>query len=109
MKPYIHPAQAEREVKESIRERLTSLRRLEAAIQAESIAKENHLHRLYAERRRWQRAGSYTPSAEAIAYREQHGHIIAAQPRPIHGGLAGLRAAAEEAENWEARKTRQHD
>lgn len=109
MIPYTHPAQAEREVKASIRQQVANLRRLEAAIQAEAIAKENHLHRLYAERRRWQRAGSYTPSPEAIAYREQYGHIIAAQPEPIHGGLAGLRAAAEEAENWEARKTRHNE
>lgn len=106
---YTHPGPAIEATKQNIRQQLAALRRLEAAIQAEAIAKEQHLFQLYAERRRWQRAGSYTPSADAIAYREKYGHIIAAQPRPIHGGTAGLAAATAEAENWEARKKRQHN
>lgn len=101
---YTHPATIIQEVSGNIRERLATLRRLEVSIEAEVIAKENHHHKFYAERRRWQRAGSYTPSPQAIAYREQCGNVIAAQPRPVHGGPAGLRAAVQEIEEYEARK-----
>lgn len=90
---------------DQVRAKLENLRRLEAAIEAEALAKEQHLSKLYAERRRRHRAGDYTPSADALAYRDKYAHIIAAQPRPLHGGPAGLRAAADEAEgHWAAKQ-----
>ena len=82
---------------DELRAKIENLRRLESAIEAEALAKEQHLSKLYAERRRRHRAGDYTPSADALAYRDKYAAIIAAQPRPIHGGPAGLRAAAAEA------------
>ena len=104
MAGYTHPATVERETKESIRQRLANLHRIEAAIRDQELAKEQHLARLYRERRRQLRASSYTPSPEALEYRDKYGPIIAAQPKPIHGGRAGLKAAADELEEHERRK-----
>jgi len=104
MSGYVHASNATRELKESINEKLANLRRLQAAVHAEELAKEQYLADLYRERRLRQRAGSYTPSAEALAYRDKYADIIAAQPAPVHGGPLGLRRAADEMEEHEARK-----
>lgn len=104
MAGYIHPAQVEREAATTVKQRLANLRGLEAAILSQEIAKEQHLSELQRARRRWQRAGDYTPSPQALAYREQYGESIAAQPRPIYGGPAGLEAATREIEEHSRRK-----
>lgn len=102
---YVHVDTKLRDNTQTVKQRLANLRRLEAAIAAEEMAKEQHLSALYAERRRQHRAGSYTPSAEALAYRDKYAEQIASQPRPIYGGPAGLRAAADEAEgHWAAKQ-----
>ena len=108
MSGYVHASHTTRELKESINQQIASLRRLQAAVQAEELAKEQQLAALYRDRRRLERlrnrSGSYTPSAEALAYRDKYADVIAAQPAPVHGGPLGLRRAADEMEEHEARK-----
>lgn len=101
---YVHASNTTRQLKESINEQIANLRRLQAAVHAEELAKEQHLAKLYNERRRRQRAGDYTPSADALAYRDKYADVIAQQPAPIHGGPLGLRRAADEIEAHEKRK-----
>lgn len=55
-------------------------------------------------RRKLTTVATYEPTSEALAYREQYGHIIAQQPAPTYGGRDGLRMAADEAALVEARK-----
>lgn len=104
MAGYVHPEQAERDSRDSVKRRLANLRGIEAAIRSQEIAREEHLATLQVARRKWLRAGDYTPSPEALQYREQYGHIIAAQPAPIHGGRAGLEKATREIEEHSRRK-----
>lgn len=90
---------------DQVRAELANLRRIQAQIQAETAAKEAELARIRAARKRLQPVSTWKPSPEALAYREQYGHIIAAQPPPKYGGRAGLRAATEEAKGRDPRKT----
>jgi hypothetical protein len=89
---------------DQVRAEMENLNRLKAAILAESAAKAKELERIRAARKRLQPVATYKPTPEALAYREQYGHIIAAQPAPMHGGLRGLRMAAAEAAAHDARK-----
>lgn len=89
---------------DQVRAELERLNNLRAAILAETAAKEKELARIRAARKRLIPVSTNKPSAEALAYREQYGHIIAAMPAPKYGGKAGLRMAAEESARHHARK-----
>lgn len=89
---------------DDIRGELENLNRLRAAILAETEAKAKELTRIRAARLRLQPIATYAPTPEALAYREQHGHIIAQQPAPLHGGRRGLGAATAEAARRDERK-----
>lgn len=89
---------------DQIRVELERLNDLRAAILAETEAKEKELARIRAARKRLMPISTNEPTPEALAYREQYGHIIAAMPAPKYGGRNGLRMAAEEAGRHEARK-----
>jgi len=93
-----------RETADDIRARLEQLRRTRAAIEAEQAAKDAELKRIRAARLRLTPVATYAPTLEALAYREQYGHIIAAQPAPMHGGRRGLALATREAAEHEAAK-----
>ncbi len=96
---------AVRETADQVRDKLDNLRRMEAAIDAEQAAKEAELARIRAARLRLAPVATYKPTLEALAYREEHGHAIAAQPAPLHGGRLGLtRATREAAEHEEAKR-----
>lgn len=106
---YVHGAtlanpRANKLTSDQVRERLEKLRILRAQLDAELEAKEKELARIRAARQRLQPIATYKPTPQALAYREQFGHIIAAQPAPLHGGSRGLAAATREAAEWEARK-----
>lgn len=88
---------------DEIRAKLDHLNRLRAAILAETEAKTKELARIRAARKRLQPIATYAPTPEALAYREMHGHIIAAQPAPRLGGSRGLRMASDEAALYEHR------
>ncbi len=77
------------------------LQHFRAAILAETTAKEKELARIRAARKRLEPIATYTPTPEALAYREQYGHIIAAQPAPVYGGSSGLGMATREAASWD--------
>ena len=89
---------------DQVRAQLEHLRRVQHQIEAETAVKERELARIRAARRRLQPVATYQPTPTALAYRELYGHIIAAQPAPVHGGWAGLQAAAKEAAAYDARK-----
>lgn len=106
---YVHGAtlsnpRANKLTSDQVRERLEKLRRIRAELDAELEAKEKELTRIRAARKRLQPVATYQPSPAALAYREQYGHVIAAQPTPLHGGSRGLRMAADEAARHEERK-----
>ena len=86
------------------RRELENLNRLRAAILAETEAKAKELDRIRKARLRLQPVATYAPTPAALAYREQYGHIIAAQPTPLHGGERGLQRAVREAQEVEERK-----
>lgn len=94
------PAEIHREKLEAAAE-LEHLRQVRAAIQAETAAREAELERIRKARQRLKIVATNAPSPEAIAYRDAHAHIIAAQPAPKYGGTKGLRAAADEAALFE--------
>lgn len=89
---------------DEVRQEMANLQRLRAAILAETEAKAKELDRIRKARQRLEPVATYQPTPEALAYREQYGHIIAAQPAPLHGGRRGLAAATREAEEHMARK-----
>ena len=89
---------------EEARKELANLNRLRAAILAETEAKAKELERIQKARLRLQPIATYAPTPAALAYREQYGHIIAAQPTPLHGGERGLQRAVREAQEVEERK-----
>lgn len=89
---------------DQVRVELERLNDLRAAILAETAAKEKELNRIRAARKRLIPVSTNKPSAEAIAYREQHAHIIAAQPEPVYGGKSGLRMATAESARHDERK-----
>lgn len=89
---------------DQVRAELENLNRLKAAILTESAAKTKELARIQAARKRLEPVATYAPTPQALAYREQYGHIIAAQPAPIHGGQHGLAMAMREAQEHEERK-----
>ena len=106
---YVHGAtlanpRANKLTSDQVRERLERLRVIREQLDAELAAKEAELARIRAARLRLQPIATYKPTPEALAYREQYGHIIAAQPAPLHGGQRGLAAATREALEHEARK-----
>lgn len=86
---------------DEVRAELENLNRLRAAILAETAAKEKELARIRAARKRLQPVATYEPTPEALAYREQYGHVIAAMPAPKYGGSKGLRMASDEAALYE--------
>jgi hypothetical protein len=79
-----------------IRQDLEHLRRIEAQLVAETAGKEAELARIRAARKKLEPKATYKPTAEALAYREANHEAIAAQPKPLHGGPAGLRRASAE-------------
>lgn len=89
---------------DQMRAELARLHEFRAAIQAETEAKQKELERIRAARQRLQPVATYAPTPQALAYREQYGHVIAAQPTPLHGGSRGLAMAAREAAAYEERK-----
>ena len=93
-----------RETADDLRARLEHLRRTRAAVEAEQAAKDAELARIRAARLRLAPVATYRPTAEALAYREKYGQIIAAQPAPLHGGRRGLQRAMREAQEYEAKK-----
>lgn len=108
MTAYIHGATLNKpsvvqKTADEVRRELENLNRLRAAIIAETQAKTQELARIRAARKRLEPVATYKPSPEALAYREQHGRTIAAQPAPKYGGRDGLRMAAAEAATLEAR------
>jgi hypothetical protein len=101
---YTHGQSVIRPRTEEVRAELSRLNRLKSAILVETAAKQKELARIRNARRRLEPVATYEPTPEALAYREQYGHIVAQQPRPVHGGRNGLRMAADEAALVEARK-----
>ena len=106
---YVHGAtlanpRANKLTSDQVRERLEKLRVIRAQLDAELEAKEAELARIRAARQRLQPIATYKPTPQALAYREEYGAIIAAQPAPLHGGHRGLAMAAKEAAAHEARK-----
>lgn len=103
---YVHgattnTAQAVRKTADQVRADLEHLRRIEQQILAETAAKEAELARIRAARKKLEPKATYTPTAEALAYREAHQEAISRQPTPIHGGRTGLRRAALEAATYD--------
>ena len=106
---YVHGAtlanpRANKLTSDQVRERLEKLRVIREQLDAELEAKEAELARIRAARQRLQPVATYKPTPEALAYREQYGHVIAAQPAPLHGGSRGLARAVREALDYEERK-----
>jgi len=90
--------------RDEMRVELENLHRLRAAILAETEAKAKELARIQAARKRLVPIATYAPTTTALAYRDLYGHLMDAQPQPIHGGAGGLRMAAAEAARYEAKK-----
>lgn len=106
---YVHGAtlanpRANKLTSDQVRERLEKLRVIREQLDAELAAKEAELDRIRKARLRLQPVATYKPTPEALAYREQYGHVIANQPAPMYGGQRGLAAATREAMTHEARK-----
>lgn len=97
---YIHGATVNKpalvaKTADEIRGRLEHLGKVRAAVITETAAKETELARIRAARKRLEPIATYKPTAEQLAYRDQHAATIAAMPN-LHGGPAGLRAATRE-------------
>ena len=99
---YVHGAsinkpQVLRKTADQVKADLEHLRSIEAQIMAETAAKDAELARIRAARKRLEPKATYKPTAEQAAYWEAHYEQVAQQPRPLHGGPAGLRKATAEA------------
>jgi hypothetical protein len=83
------------------REKIRALQAIEDEIDKEIEARLKELDRIQRSKIKLRAKATYKPTAEAIAYREEHWAAIERQPRPVHGGPAGLRLAALEAAQWD--------
>ncbi len=93
-----------RKTSDQIRADLERLRRIEAQIIEETLAKDRELARIRAARKKLEPKATYLPTAEALDYWDAHHEAISRQPAPLHGGPAGLRKAAAEAAAHDAGK-----
>ncbi len=86
---------------DQIKADLEHLRRIEAQVLAETAAKEKELARIRAARKKLEPKATYLPTAEAIAYWEEHHDAVEARPRPLLGGQHNLYLASLEAATWD--------
>lgn len=90
------------------RAKLRALQAIEDEIDKELEARLKELNRIQASKIKLRSKATYKPTAEALAYREEHWAEIARQPRPVHGGPSGLRLAALESAQWGRTHRRGH-
>jgi len=80
-----------------LNKKLKEYREIERQIDEAIQEKNRELARISYAKNKLKVRATYEPSDEAWAYWEANAVRIAKQPRPIHGGTAGLRKAAAEA------------
>jgi hypothetical protein len=80
-----------------INKKLKEYRAVEQQIEDAIIEKRRELARIEAAKHKLKAKATYEPTQEAWDYWEAHALELAQQPRPIHGGPAGLRRATAEA------------
>jgi len=80
-----------------LNKRLKEYRDIERQIDDAILEKRRELARIEAAKHKLKAKATYEPTEEALAYWAANCLRIAQQPRPIHGGTAGLRRAAAEA------------
>jgi hypothetical protein len=80
-----------------LNKKLKEYRAVEQQIEDAIIEKRRELARIEAAKHKLKARATYEPTREAWAYWEAHALEAAQQPRPIHGGPAGLRRATAEA------------
>lgn len=83
------------------RAKIKRLRKLEEQIDQAIEARALELARIQASKFALKSKATYKPTAEALEYQIEHWAEISSQPRPIHGGPAGLRRATLEAAQWD--------
>lgn len=89
-----------------LNKKLKEYREVERQIDEAILEKRRELARIQHAKHKLKVRATYEPTPEAINYRDANWFKIAQQPRPLHGGPAGLRAAADEAEKLDHRKLR---
>lgn len=80
-----------------INKKLKEYRAVEQQIEDAIIEKRRELARIEAAKHKLKVRATYEPTQESWDYWEKHALELAKQPRPIHGGPAGLRRATAEA------------
>src|SRR5690242_9460905 len=87
-----------------LNKKLKEYRDVEQQIEDAIIEKRRELARIEAAKHKLKVRATYEPTQESWDYWEANALKLAQQPRPIHGGAAGLRRAAAEAAAYDAGK-----
>jgi biopolymer transport protein ExbB/TolQ len=87
-----------------LNKKLKEYREVERQIEDAILEKRRELARIEAAKHKLKAKATYEPTQEALDYWTANCLRVAQQPRPLHGGPAGLRKAAAEAAAYDAGK-----